>query len=269
MELTKKRKIIYYMVLIAMFSALSFVGTYVSIPIGISKMHLGNLFSIIGGLLCGGLVGGISGALGMGLNDIFSGYGPDTIIRTFVVKFIVGFFAGFIFRTFVKKEKKINHILISLFLISFALFVSSLILFIVNGEKTIIGSITLKNSIVLVIFSGCMSLFYLFSFLLSNRIKAIQKYVLTATSLACSINIILEFAFKIPLKMMFLSWNFEKALIYATSSLPSAILTSLITTAVITAIYFPVYHATKSINKLDNLNSYIQEITSFEAEKNK
>ena len=95
------KKIIHYMVLIALFSALSYLGTFIAIPVGISKVHLGNFICILAGLLCGGLVGGCSGAIGMGLNDLTSSYGPDTIIRTVIVKFIVGFLAGFLFRLFI------------------------------------------------------------------------------------------------------------------------------------------------------------------------
>ena len=66
------KKVLYNMVIIALFTALTFVGTYVQIPLGTSKVHLGNFVCILAGLLCGGLVGGISGSLGMGLNDLLS-----------------------------------------------------------------------------------------------------------------------------------------------------------------------------------------------------
>ena len=79
------------------------------IPLGTSKVHLGNFVCILAGLLCGGLVGGISGSLGMGLNDLLSGYGPDTYIRSFIVKFLLGFIAGALFRYLIKKEKKITY----------------------------------------------------------------------------------------------------------------------------------------------------------------
>lgn len=264
MELNKNRKTIYYIILTAMFTALTFVGTYVSIPLGISKIHLGNFVCIIAGLLCGGLIGGISGALGMGLNDILSSYGPDTIIRTFIVKFIVGFVAGVLFRYLVKKEKKIGVHFIILSSITFVLFLISLILYIINGEKTIIGSLTLKNSLLLVISLGVIAAFFLIVSIFYSKINNLQKYVLSACSIACAINILLEFFLKIPLKMMFASMSFEAATIYATSSLPSALLTAIITTMAISLIYIPVYFATRRFNKLDNLYEKIQKITSLE-----
>ena len=267
MELNKNRKTIYYIILTAMFTALTFVGTYVSIPLGISsKIHLGNFVCIIAGLLCGGLIGGISGALGMGLNDIFL-YGigrKDIIIRTFIVKFIVGFVAGVLFRYLVKKEKKIGVHFIILSSITFVLFLISLILYIINGEKTIIGSLTLKNSLLLVISLGVIASFFLIVSIFYSKISNLQKYVLSACSIACAINILLEFFLKIPLKMMFASMSFEAATIYATSSLPSALLTAIITTLAISLIYIPVYFATRRFNKLDNLYEKIQKITSLE-----
>ena len=264
MELNKNRKTIYYIILTAMFTALTFVGTYVSIPLGISKIHLGNFVCIIAGLLCGGLIGGISGAFGMGLNDILSSYGPDTIIRTFIVKFIVGFVAGVLFRYLVKKEKKIGVHFIILSSITFVLFLISLILYIINGEKTIIGSLTLKNSLLLVISLGVIAAFFLIVSIFYSKINNLQKYVLSACSIACAINILLEFFLKIPLKMIFASMSFEAATIYATSSLPSALLTAIITTMAISLIYIPVYFATRRFNKLDNLYEKIQKITSLE-----
>ena len=265
MELNKNRKTIYYIILTAMFTALTFVGTYVSIPLGISsKIHLGNFVCIIAGLLCGGLIGGISGALGMGLNDILSSYGPDTIIRTFIVKFIVGFVAGVLFRYLVKKEKKIGVHFIILSSTTFVLFLISLVLYIINGEETIIGSLTLKNSLLLVISLGVIAAFFLIVSIFYSKINNLQKYVLSACSIACAINILLEFFLKIPLKMIFASMSFEAATIYATSSLPSALLTAIITTMAISLIYIPVYFATRRFNKLDNLYEKIQKITSLE-----
>lgn len=264
MELNKNRKTIYFIILTAMFTALTFVGTYVSIPLGISKIHLGNFVCIIAGLLCGGLIGGISGSLGMGLNDILSSYGPDTVIRTFIVKFIVGFIAGSLFRYLVKKEKKIGIHFIILSISSFILFITSLCLFIINGEKTIIGSLTLKNSLLLVISLGVIAFFFLFISLFYSKINNLQKYVLEACSIACLFNILLEFFLKIPLKMIFASMSFEAATIYATSSLPGALLTAILTTIAISLIYIPVYFATRRFNKLDNLYENIQKITSLE-----
>src|SRR5574344_258773 len=104
-------------------------GAYISLPTG-AKIHLGNFVCIMASLLCGGLVGGITGSLGMGLNDIASGYAWTTTLRTFILKFIMGLVIGLIFTYIFKKKKKQT---IPLFILSgvFALvFVITLVVFI-------------------------------------------------------------------------------------------------------------------------------------------
>ncbi|MGN1294941.1 MAG: ECF transporter S component, partial [Bacilli bacterium] len=130
----KSKKILYNMVIIALFTALTFVGTYIHIPVGTSKVHLGNFVCILAGLLCGGLVGGLSGSLGMGLNDVLSGYGPDTYIRSFIVKFFVGFIAGALFRYLIKKEKKVTYRFYFLSGGFFITFVTLLCLYLFKGD---------------------------------------------------------------------------------------------------------------------------------------
>ncbi len=80
------------------FAALCFVGASISItiPIGIGepKLHLGNLFMLVGALVLGGVNGGLAAGIGMGLSDIFSGlyavYAPGTLVGKFVAGFVCG-----------------------------------------------------------------------------------------------------------------------------------------------------------------------------------
>ena len=109
--MSKSRKALMKLIYIALFTALCFVGTMIFIPIGTSKMHLGNLFCILAGLLCGGWVGGIAGALGMGLNDIVFGYPYTVYVRTFILKFLMGFISGTLFRALIKHHVKGNLLL--------------------------------------------------------------------------------------------------------------------------------------------------------------
>ena len=261
------KKVLYNMVIIALFTALTFVGTYVQIPLGTSKVHLGNFVCILAGLLCGGLVGGISGSLGMGLNDLLSGYGPDTYIRSFIVKFLLGFIAGALFRYLIKKEKKITY---RFYFISGAFlftFITLLVLYLTKGEVIQMDAKRkFTISILLLSLLAVMSVFFFVIQLFVKKINLVQRYVLYVASIASIFNITLEFLIKIPFKVWMASLTWEGATIYAVSSLPSSLITCIVTTLFVTFIYIPLYTATQKINRLNDVYENIQKITSLESE---
>ena len=261
------KKVLYNMVIIALFTALTFVGTYVQIPLGTSKVHLGNFVCILAGLLCGGLVGGISGSLGMGLNDLLSGYGPDTYIRSFIVKFLLGFIAGALFRYLIKKEKKITYrfyFISGAFLITF---ITLLVLYLTKGEVIQMDAKRkFTISILLLSLLAVMSVFFFVIQLFVKKINLVQRYVLYVASIASIFNITLEFLIKIPFKVWMASLTWEGATIYAVSSLPSSLITCIVTTLFVTFIYIPLYTATQIINRLNDVYENIQKITSLESE---
>ena len=261
------KKVLYNMVIIALFTALTFVGTYVQIPLGTSKVHLGNFVCILAGLLCGGLVGGISGSLGMGLNDLLSGYGPDTYIRSFIVKFLLGFIAGALFRYLLKKEKKITYrfyFISGAFLITF---ITLLVLYLTKGEVIQMDAKRkFTISILLLSLLAVMSVFFFVIQLFVKKINLVQRYVLYVASMASIANITLEFLIKIPFKVWMASLTWEGATIYAVSSLPSSLITCIVTTLFVTFIYIPLYTATQKINRLNDVYENIQKITSLETE---
>lgn len=261
------KKVLYNMVIIALFTALTFVGTYVQIPLGTSKVHLGNFVCILAGLLCGGLVGGISGSLGMGLNDLLSGYGPDTYIRSFIVKFLLGFIAGALFRYLIKKEKKITYrfyFISGAFLITF---ITLLVLYLTKGEVIQMDAKRkFTISILLLSLLAVMSAFFFVIQLFVKKINLVQRYVLYVASMASIANITLEFLIKIPFKVWMASLTWEGATIYAVSSLPSSLITCIVTTLFVTFIYIPLYTATQKINRLNDVYENIQKITSLESE---
>ena len=261
------KKVLYNMVIIALFTALTFVGTYVQIPLGTSKVHLGNFVCILAGLLCGGLVGGISGSLGMGLNDLLSGYGPDTYIRSFIVKFLLGFIAGALFRYLIKKEKKITYrfyFISGAFLITF---ITLLVLYLTKGEVIQMDAKRkFTISILLLSLLAVMSVFFFVIQLFVKKINLVQRYVLYVASMASIANITLEFLIKIPFKVWMASLTWEGATIYAVSSLPSSLITCIVTTLFVTFIYIPLYTATQKINRLNDVYENIQKITSLETE---
>ena len=264
------KKVLYNMVIIALFTALTFVGTYVQIPLGTSKVHLGNFVCILAGLLCGGLVGGISGSLGMGLNDLLSGYGPDTYIRSFIVKFLLGFIAGALFRYLIKKEKKITYrfyFISGAFLITF---ITLLVLYLTKGEVIQMDAKRkFTISILLLSLLAVMSVFFFVIQLFVKKINLVQRYVLYVASIASIFNITLEFLIKIPFKVWMASLTWEGATIYAVSSLPSSLITCIVTTLFVTFIYIPLYTATQKINRLNDVYENIQKITSLETENKK
>lgn len=82
--------------IIAVFSGLVFVLTMLAVPMPVGGIwHLGNAMIILTGLMFGGLVGGLCGAIGATLADLVLGYGvwaPWTVW----IKFIVGFLPGIV-----------------------------------------------------------------------------------------------------------------------------------------------------------------------------
>lgn len=89
-------------VLTGLFAALSYVVfTFFQIKITLpggdaTSIHLGNAVCVLGALILGGLYGGIGGALGMTIGDLFD---PVYILyapKTFILKLCIGLITGFV-----------------------------------------------------------------------------------------------------------------------------------------------------------------------------
>lgn len=78
-------------------AALVFIFSWIQIPIGqVARIHLGNVFCALAGLLFGPLTGGLAGGFGSMLFDLTN---PAYIAEcwiTFITKFFIGFLAGLI-----------------------------------------------------------------------------------------------------------------------------------------------------------------------------
>lgn len=90
------------MIFISLFAAISFVILFIihipyPAPFGKPYIHLGNMVVILAALLLGGWQGGLAGAIGMGLNDVVTGYG-FVAIETVILKFGIGLFTGLVAR---------------------------------------------------------------------------------------------------------------------------------------------------------------------------
>lgn len=85
-----------------LFAALSYVVfTFLQIKITLpggdaTSIHLGNAVCVLGALVLGGFYGGLGGAIGMTIGDLFD---PVYVIyapKTFILKFCIGLIAGFV-----------------------------------------------------------------------------------------------------------------------------------------------------------------------------
>lgn len=84
----------------ALLAALCYIGfSYfrIDIPAGTEKtaFHLGNVFCVLAALLIGGFWGGMSGAVGMTIADLTTGY-VTSAPKTFLLKLCIGLVAGFV-----------------------------------------------------------------------------------------------------------------------------------------------------------------------------
>ena len=98
------------------FAALSYVVfTFLQIKIPLpggdaTSIHLGNAVCVLGALLLGGVYGGLGGAIGMTIGDLFDPvyvvYAPKTFILKFCIGLIVGLVAHGIFKLADISDKK-------------------------------------------------------------------------------------------------------------------------------------------------------------------
>lgn len=88
---------VYKLAAIGMMSALAFVANQISIPIGdITRIHFGNPFCVLAGLMLGPVGGGVAGGLGGFFYDLTNPIYAAEAPITFLIKFVIGFFAGLV-----------------------------------------------------------------------------------------------------------------------------------------------------------------------------
>lgn len=106
---------VYKLTLTALMAALSYVVfTFLQIKIQIpggdaTSFHLGNAVCVLGALLLGGFYGGLGGAIGMTIGDLFD---PIYIIyapKTFILKFCIGLITGLIAHKLGKITQSSDH----------------------------------------------------------------------------------------------------------------------------------------------------------------
>lgn len=109
-----KHEKIMKIVFTGVFAALSYVVfTFLQIRINLpggdaTSIHFGNAVCVLGALLLGGVYGGLGGALGMTLGDLFD---PVYIVyapKTFILKLCIGLITGFVAHKLGKITQKNN-----------------------------------------------------------------------------------------------------------------------------------------------------------------
>lgn len=90
------------LVMTGMFAALSYVVfTFLQIKITLpggdaTSIHLGNAVCVLGALVLGGVWGGLGGAIGMTIGDLFDPVYVVYAPKTFILKFCIGWITGFV-----------------------------------------------------------------------------------------------------------------------------------------------------------------------------
>lgn len=85
--------------LMAALSYIVFTFFQVKIPLpggDATSIHLGNAVCVLGALLLGGVYGGLGGAIGMTIGDLFDPVYVLYAPKTFLLKFCIGFITGFV-----------------------------------------------------------------------------------------------------------------------------------------------------------------------------
>lgn len=111
---------IYKLVMTGLMAALSYVVfTFLQIKISLpggdaTSIHLGNAVCVLGALLLGSLYGGIGGAIGMTIGDLFDPVYITYAPKTFILKFCIGLITGLIAHKIgkISTEKNNNKVLL-------------------------------------------------------------------------------------------------------------------------------------------------------------
>ena len=250
------QNIIYKIALVGILSALSYVGVLIHIPIpsafGNTMIHLGNLVVVIASLLFGGIVGGISGSIGMGLYDIMAGYDIWSITRTIILKFLIGIITGFVYHKLNKKNEKaqkyITFILGGILLI---VGITFMIISLNNNGYLEISNVCKKEIICAsYVFSIINGIFLIVVGFFSKKMPRRLQLASIATSLAMVVNILGEFIYKVLKQLTLGETNLINSIYTGFLSLPATLINVAITLAIILLVFIPIEEAVKkSLNK--------------------
>lgn len=268
----KNQRVLYQMIICAIFAALAFVGTMVQIPLPSGGMvHLGNFVCVLGALLCGPIVGGLAGGIGCGLYDLIIYSSLPGFIQYFILKFIMGFTVGYLFRMIINHKAKLPYnIILCVLGALMAVLTSLVIIFYKTDLISLSKSIEKKTMyiIIVVVFGYLFSVLLVLAGIFSSKLKSVTRVVVFVTTISVIVNIILEFVWKLFYNMWIESLNINGAIIKAVSTMPSCILTGTLTVIVISLIYYRIYLATKNLNHINEIDvdGYMED--NYEQENN-
>ena len=267
----KQKEILLKLVITALFAALCFIGVLIRIPLPTGAfVHLGNMICILASLLIGGIYGGIAGSLGMGLFDLTHGYLGAGLLRTFILKFLMGLTAGLVFKLILKKKLNVKKLTIIFVILLGLAFIASVTLSVIsynngfvitytkNGEE-VTKTVIIKWIIPL--FIGVMFTLGIIDLILEKKLGKVAGAALIAATCGVVLNTLGE----VYLKALLYYWintayaSFNDAYLYAVAELPATIITSVLTVSIIGFIYWPIYKATKEFNPIDYASKFIDE----------
>ena len=112
----KNKENIYKAAAGGVFGALVFVASQISIPIpvaigSVTRIHLGNIFCLLSGLVLGPVSGGLAAGIGSALYDLTNPAYIASAPFTFAFKFIMAFLAGLIAHKLGKNKKVLWNII--------------------------------------------------------------------------------------------------------------------------------------------------------------
>ena len=269
--MTKEKKTLIKIILTALFSALCFIGVLIRIPLPTGAfVHLGNMICILAALLIGGVYGGVAGSLGMGLFDLTHGYLGAGLLRTFILKFLMGFVAGLVFKLILKKKINVKKLTLIFVIILGLLFVTSIILSVISYNNGFVitytknGEAVTKTVVIkwiIPLFIGVMFVLGVIDLILEKKLGKVAGAALIAATCGVALNTLGE----IYLKALLYYWisssyaSFSDAYLYAVAELPATIITSVLTVSIIGFIYYPIYRATKEFNPIDYASQFIED----------
>ncbi len=98
MKKEKIQKLVFTGVMAALsYVVFTFLQIKITLPGGdATSIHLGNAVCVLGALLLGGIYGGLGGAIGMTIGDLFDPVYITSAPKTFLLKFCIGLITGLI-----------------------------------------------------------------------------------------------------------------------------------------------------------------------------
>ena len=269
--MSKQKEILLKIILTALFSALCFIGVLIRIPLPTGAfVHLGNMICILAALLLGGVYGGLAGSIGMGLFDLTHGYLGAGLLRTFILKFLMGLVAGLVFKLILKKKLNVKKLTIIFVVILGLLFITAITLSVISYNNGFIvtytknGEVVTKTVIVkwiIPLFIGVMLVLGIIDLVLEKKLGKVAGAALISATAGVTINTLGEIYLKALLYYLLNTAyaSFNDAYLYAIAELPATIITSVLTVSIIGFIYWPIYKATKDFNPIDYASKFIDD----------